>query len=104
MKKILLSSLMLFISVPSIACLGEAQIIAKVSLVSFTSATSCYIEIKATDLLHFAPSGVCPLDFSEVVSSKIAVPAIDQGQCSVVADDTVSGVVVKTADGRLVLE
>ncbi|MFN3695867.1 MAG: hypothetical protein ACK4VO_00390 [Pseudobdellovibrio sp.] len=88
----------------SFACLGEAQIIARVSSVVFTSATSCHIILNHEDIKHFSASGVCPLDISEVAQSEITVPAIDQGQCSAIPGDMISGVVVKDKNGRLTLE
>ena len=103
-KNILVAILAVLGSQQSFACFGEAQIIAQANEVGFTTATSCYVILNSDDIKHFSASGVCPLDFSEVVHAKIKVPAIDQGQCSARPGDMVSGVIVKDEKGDLTLE
>jgi len=103
-KNIIMSALVFLFGYQSTACLGEAQIIAKISRIGFTSPTTCYIKLDIEDIKHYASNALCPLDLSEVVQSEISVPTIDQGQCSAVEDDMISGVVVKEKSGRLILE
>lgn len=85
------------------ACLGEAQIIARISSIEPVSSGLCIAQIEAADVRFFSENQLCPLTLDEVVASGIFVKA-DNTQCFLSADGELSGVVKVNGDGDLVLE
>lgn len=81
-------------------CLGEAQIIAKVASVQ-TGSSSCRVAVQ--DVSYYNESIICPLDLSEVMDQGIEVDLNDDQGCNV-DSETISGVLVKTRDGKIVIE
>lgn len=84
-------------------CLGEAQIIAKVQSVSKTW-TSCVAHVSTESIKQYNESMVCPLDLSEVLAKGVEVGFIDGHDCRLQPNDAISGVLVKTETGRIILE
>jgi hypothetical protein len=84
------------------ACLGEAQVIAKVASVqTFEDYGTCFVALK--EARHFAENGTCPLYLEEINASGIQFQMVNE-QCPLKAGDELSGVVVRTQDGTLILE
>ncbi len=79
------------------ACLGEAQIIAKIASVS-KSVSTCIATVSPYSIVQYNESGVCALDLGEVLDKGIIV------NCSYEAGQDFSGVLVKDADGAISLE
>lgn len=84
-------------------CLGEAQIIAKVQGNSKTM-VSCLAYIDPTSVIQYNTNQVCPLDLDEVLINGIEVGLKDGHDCRLQAGDIITGVLVKTASGSIVLE
>lgn len=102
--KFLVAALVSFVAQASMAaCLGEAQIIAKVQNNTKTH-LSCVASIDASSIVQYNESMVCPLDLIEVLESGVQVGLIDGHDCRLQAGDVITGVLVKTASGSIVLE
>ena len=84
-------------------CLGEAQIIAKVSENTKTL-FSCVAHVDASSIVQYNESGVCPLDLGEVLQSGVEVGMKDGHDCRLQAGDVITGVLVKNQAGVIVLE
>lgn len=80
-------------------CLGEAQIIAQVASSQKTSQTSCKVQIK--EVRHYAASMVCPLDLTDIMAEGITTATLADGSC---LTEEISGVVVRTSSGDLILD
>ena len=80
------------------ACLGEAQIIAKLSSVQQTP-TACVAKISGKNVSFYSENMICPLDLVDVEKTVVVLGATCVNQ----AGDEVSGVIAKTSDGSLVL-
>ena len=83
------------------SCLGEAQIIAKVAGKKTDSLTYCRVMIK--DVSFYNESIVCPLDLSEVMEKGITIGLKNGHDCEV-DSDTISGVLVKTKRGDIIID
>lgn len=79
------------------ACLGEAQIIAKVSQVHMVG-PSCHVVIEAHQISHFSENMMCPLMVTDILNQGVFVT-----HCRLNAGDSISGVVAKEANGNLTL-
>ena len=81
------------------ACLGEAQIIANVQEVRSLNPEIDLVFINSQTVSFYQENRTCPLDLSEVLHNGINVKNnyLHHGS-------TLSGVVVKAQDGRLILE
>lgn len=84
-----------------LSCLGEAQIIAKVESVKTDSLTYCRVMVKQVSFYN--ESIVCPLDLSEVMDQGIEIGLKNGHDCDV-DSNTISGVLVKTKRGDIIIE
>lgn len=84
------------------ACLGEAQIIAKVAGVRSISLSSCTVDIQFIQI--FNENRICPLDLAEVVNSGVEVGLINDKDCSLKAGDDLSGTLVLNSDGKIIFQ
>lgn len=84
-------------------CFGEAQIIATVQNNSKTM-ISCLAYIDPATVVQYNENQVCPLDLDEVLIHGIEVGLKDGHDCRLQAGDIITGVLVKTASGSIVLE
>lgn len=82
-------------------CLGEAQIIAKVAGVETDSLTYCRVMVK--EVSFYNESMVCPLDLSEVMDQGIEIGLKNGHDCDA-GSDTISGVLVKTKRGDIIID
>lgn len=101
--KLLVVALIAVSAQASMACLGEAQIIAKVQSISKTN-LSCVAYVNASSIVQYNQSVVCSLDLSEVFQQGVEVGLVDGHDCRLQAGDMITGVLVKTASGQIVLE
>ena len=85
-------------------CLGEAQIIAKVSTIADKDSYDCKVNVDVGSIVQYNMNQTCPLDRDEVLSSGVAVGLVNGHDCALSAGDTITGVIVKTPWGTLVLE
>lgn len=88
----------------SAACIGEAQIIAKVESVSYKSDETCVVMIASSSIEQYNESMVCPLDLNEVLQRGVEVTSQNGHMCSYSAGQAISGVLVKDASGSITLE
>ncbi len=106
MKKLIIVAV-LFVSQISFAapvCLGEAQIIAKVGQINNRDMLECVVSIDTASIVQYNVNQLCPLDLSEVMEKGVEVGLINGHDCKYSPGDEISGVIVKTAWGALVLE
>lgn len=102
--KLVIAALFSLLSTSAIAaCLGEAQIIAKVQT-NAKSLSRCVAIIDATTIVQYNENTVCPLDISEVLEKGVEVGLQNGHDCRIEAGDFISGVLVKTQAGSIVLE
>jgi len=102
--KFLVAALITVVAQASMAtCLGEAQIIAKVQA-NTKSLSSCVASIDASSIVQYNESMVCSLDLGEVLEKGVEVGFKDGHDCRLQAGDVITGVLVKTASGSIVLE
>lgn len=99
---ILITTVSVFASTP--ACLGEAQIIAKVSSIADKDSYDCVVHIDAASIVQYNINQICPLDLGEVLAQGVSVGLANGHDCSYSAGDDISGVIVKKEWGTLVLE
>ena len=87
------------------SCQQEAQIIAKVSGRSTDSLTYCSVKIDPASIVQYNVNQLCPLDLSEVLEQGIEVGLTNGHDCDSPAPGTdISGVLVKTRSGAIILE
>ena len=86
------------------ACVGEAQIIARVTGTQLMGSNGCFVAVTPDSVRFFAPNMTCPLELSEVLQSGIEVGVRTEEYCSYNVGDEISGVVTKSQDGQLTLE
>lgn len=98
MKNILFTILFLQ-SMNALACLGEAQMSATADRVQMTSAGQCHVTFHESTITHFAGNMMCPLDLMDVLDEGVEVK-----NCKLKPGSPVSGVIVRTQSGLLVLE
>lgn len=98
MKKVIGIILSIF-AFNSYACVGEAQLIAKVASVK-TQEQSCKVMIK--DMSFYLVSQVCPLFASEVTYEGLTFDKVDCEALEV--GESISGVAVRLEDGSITLE
>lgn len=85
-------------------CLGEAQIIAKVSDIKLTM-LNCTVKIDPASVSFFNDSMVCPLDIDAVLAEGVEVGIKDGHDCALNRGDTLSGIIVRSAaTGKIYLE
>ncbi len=102
--KLLVVALISVVAQASMAnCLGEAQIIAKVSENKKTL-SSCVAMIDSSSIVQYNESMVCPLDLGEVLEQGVEVGMKDGHDCRLEAGDVITGVLVKNQAGKIVLE
>ena len=101
--KLILPLLFLILAQPASACIGEAQIIARVSGVQLLG-TTCFAQIDPTAVKFYSANGACPLALTEILQSGVDVGLRTEDTCSMAAGDTLSGLVVKDQGGQLTLE
>ncbi len=92
------------LSTASANCLGEAQIIAKITGRSTNSLTFCTAKIDASSVRVYNQNGMCPMDLSEVISKGIEMNLSNGHDCDINVGDEINGVIVKRIDGKIVLE
>lgn len=85
------------------ACEAEAQIIAKVSSLR-KSLSGCQVSVISETIQFFKSSQVCALEQSEVEKSEIEVGLSGGHDCRYDIGDTISGVLVKKSNGRIILD
>ena len=87
------------------ACLGEAQIIARVTGLQKLG-NACFAAVESSSIRFYAENMTCPLDQAEVIQSGIQIGMKNQDSqtCTYNVGDELSGVVYKTQDGQLYLE
>ena len=87
------------------ACIGEAQIIARVTGLQKLGNT-CFAQVDTSSIRFYAENITCPLDQYEVVQSgiQIGMKSQESETCVYNVGDELSGVVYKTEDGQLHLE
>jgi len=90
MKSVIASLLMLSSMSANAACLGEAQVIAKV-----IEAKDCKASLAPQSVLHFAQNQTCPLAMSDILNEGIQ-------DCTLRAGDNIRGVLVLTTDGKII--
>lgn len=90
MKTILASLLMLSSLSANAACLGEAQVIAKVK-----EAKACKATLDVRSVRHFAENLTCPLTLTDILNQGIQ-------DCTLREGDEVNGVLVLTDDGKII--
>ena len=93
-----------YFSNASANCLGEAQIIAKITERSTDNLTHCTAKIDASSVRVYNQNGMCPMDLSEVISQGIDMPLTNGHDCEITVGDEINGIVYKRVDGRIVLE
>lgn len=99
MKSLILVAGFVMASQSALACLGEAQIIARATKITPQAAGSCQVSVEFSSVKMFNENQTCPLDISEVVAYGFSVR-----NCTLKAGDDVSGIIVVDSDGQLVLE
>lgn len=100
--KFLVAALIAVVAQTSMAnCLGEAQIIAKVESVTKTL-SSCVAHVSSIE--QYNSSMVCALDIEEVVSQGVEVGLMNGHDCRLEPGSVLTGVLVKNAAGKIVLE
>lgn len=103
MKTLILTVSLLASSFAFAECLGEAQIIAKVDrIIARDMATGCVVSVK--DVEQFNSSYVCPLSLAEVEEIGVQVGLSNGHDCTLNPDDVLTGVLVKTEYGEIILE
>lgn len=83
------------------SCIGEAQIIAKVSSLQKNGLTSCRALVK--DVTFYSASQVCPLDLSDVLTNGIEIGLKNGHDCEV-SSEIITGVLVQSNDGTIRLD
>lgn len=91
MKTVLAAIVAFSISVPALACIGEAQVLGKVREVRKTM-TSCRVLLTSDSVVTVNP--LCPLDHSDIEARGISVGMIDGHDCEYNAGDDISGILV----------
>lgn len=104
MKSLILIALVLLSSQLSLACLGEAQIVAEVNGVTQTEKGNCAISISAPSVSFYHENQTCPLFLEDVLISAFEVSAKPNGACVIYPGDSISGVLVLDHDGKITLE
>lgn len=100
---IILSLITAQISLANNSCLGEAQIIAKVSKIKKHTIMECVVEIEPASITHYNMNQLCPLDIDEVLATGINVGIKDGHDCTHNAGDTLTGILVKTPWEKIIL-
>ena len=85
-------------------CLGEAQIIAKITERSTDSLTTCTAKIDASSVRVYNQNGLCPMDLSEVISQGIEMGLTNGHDCDITVGGEINGIIYKRIDGKIVLE
>lgn len=93
-----------YFSNASAQCLGEAQIIAKISERSTDNLSHCTAKIDASSVKAYNQNGMCPMDLSEVISQGIEMGLTNGHDCEITVGDEINGVIYKRIDGKIVLE
>lgn len=83
------------------SCIGEAQIIAKVAGKKTDSLTYCRIMVK--EVSFYSENINCPLDRSEVMEQGIEIGLKNGHDCEY-DSDSISGVLVKTKRGDIIID
>ena len=86
------------------ACQQEAQIIAKISGRATDSLTYCVAKIDPDSIVQYNINQLCPLNLSEVLEMGIEFGLTNGHDCEVPVGETISGVLVKTRSGAIILE
>ncbi len=84
-------------------CLGEAQIISKVTGINKTLA-SCQAQVTAQSVSFYQENQLCPLLLEDVVNTAVEVGLNKDGHCQLNIGDTLTGILVLKADGTIVIE
>ena len=98
---VIFSLLALSLSANASQCLGEAQIIAKVDSLKTNSMTYCRVMVK--EISFYNESAICPLNVTEVLEEGIEIGLKNGHDCEF-DSDTISGVVVRTKAGNLIID
>lgn len=85
-------------------CLGEAQIIAKITGRSTDSLTTCTAQIDASSVRLYNQNGQCPMDLSEVISQGIEMGLTNGHDCDIYIGDEINGIIYKRIDGKIAVE
>ena len=88
------------------ACLGEAQIVAKVVATEALPKTQkfaagCRVFIAQKDVSFFAVNQLCLLGMGQIVEQGIVFDLTQDGQCPLQAGETVGGILSLGQDGRI---
>lgn len=86
------------------ACQQEAQIIAKISGRDTDSLTYCVAKIDPASIVQYNVNQLCPLDLAEVLEQGIEFGLNHGHDCEVPVGSDISGVLVKTRSGAIILE
>ena len=86
------------------ACQQEAQIIAKIGSYDTDSLTYCVAKIDPKSIVQYNVNQLCPLDLDEVLQQGIEYGLNHGHDCEVPVGADISGVLVKTRSGAIILE
>lgn len=104
MKRIILGMAILGSGAMASACIGEAQLVAKIAKVEKASLISCKAYIDAASISFYSESMVCPLDLEEVIAEGVEVGFKDGHDCRLESGEELSGIIVKNSSGSLTVE
>lgn len=103
MKNFLIS-LMILVTVNSAsACIGEAQIIAKITKIEKTM-SSCRVFVNPLKVQFYAENQICPLDLSEIATHGVEVGLKDGHDCGLDTENDLNGIVFVNGYGKIELE
>lgn len=86
-------------------CQQEAQIIAKVLERDTDSLTYCVAKIDPASIIQYNENQLCPLDLAEVLDQGVEFGLSNGHDCEAPgAGSVITGVLVKTRSGAIVLE
>lgn len=103
MRLALVLASLLIGSAASANCLGEAQIISKVTAID-KSLISCKAQVTAQSVSFYQENQLCPLDLAEVVSQGVEVGLENGHDCKLNVGDTLTGILVLQPHGVIFLE
>lgn len=84
-------------------CLGEAQIISKVTAIKKTMLT-CQVQVTAESVSFYQMSQLCPLPLEEVITNGVEVGLENGHECRVNLGDTLTGILVLKPTGTIEIE
>ncbi len=104
MKQLLLIPALLMFSQLSMACLGEAEIMAAVQMVQPINSESCFVAINPNSVRFYSENQTCRLSLEEVLQGTVSIKATSNGTCPIHPGGEIGGILIKDATGKISLQ